>query len=90
MADVNMLNEVKTRLGIMTDFQDTLLQGYIDEVKLFMLDAGVAPEIINSIASVGIITRGVSDLWNYGAGDAKLSDYFYKRLIQLKNTQLEN
>lgn len=87
---MDMLSEVKTRLGIMTDFQDALLQGYIDEVKLFMLDAGVAPDIINSVASVGIITRGVADLWNYGAGDAKFSDYFYKRIIQLRNTKLED
>lgn len=89
MADFDMLTEVKSRLGITTEYQDQLLQGYIDEVKLFMSDAGVDTTVINSIASVGIIARGVSDLWNYGAGETQLSDYFYKRLIQLKNTKIE-
>lgn len=89
MAEFDMLTEVKGRLGITTNFQDQLIQGYIDEVKLFMLDAGVDTTVINSVASVGIIARGVSDLWNYGAGEAQLSDYFYKRLIQLKNTKIE-
>jgi len=87
--EFDMLSEVKKRLGIFTNYQDDLLQGYIDDVKLFMLDAGVDINVINSLASVGVIARGVSDLWNYGAGEAKLSNYFYKRLIQLKNTIVE-
>lgn len=89
MADFDMLASVKSTLGITTDYQDTIIKNYIDEVKLFMIDAGVDPIIVNSLASVGIISRGVSDLWNYGAGEAKLSQYFYQRLTQLKNTTIE-
>ena len=87
MADFDILTEVKKRLGIFSDYQDDLLNGYIDEVKLFIIDAGVDVEVANSIAAIGIIARGVSDLWNYGAGEVQFSDYFYKRLIQLKNTK---
>lgn len=90
MADFSMLEEVKKRLGIFTEYQDSLLQGYIDDVRLFMIDSGVEVDIVNSLAAVGIIARGVSDLWNFGAGDAGFSDYFYKRLIQLKNTKIED
>ena len=48
-----------------------------------MLDAGVAPEVVDAEASAGAITRGVADLWNYGAGEAALSPYFMQRAAQL-------
>lgn len=48
-----------------------------------MADAGVREDIINSEASVGVIARGVSDLWNYGNGSTTFSEYFYQRVIQL-------
>jgi hypothetical protein len=31
----------------------------------------------------GIVARGVSDLWNYGAADGKLSSYFMQRAAQI-------
>lgn len=88
MTNAETLKEIKKMLGITTDFQDAILEGYISEVKLFMIDAGVNPEVVNSIASLGIISRGVTDLWNYGAGEGHLSPYFYQRIIQLKNTKI--
>lgn len=80
MAGENtMLTKVKKGLGITgTDLDDTL-QEYIDEVVGFLKDAGI---LENNIPA-GIVTRGVSDLWNYGAGDGKLSDYFFQRATQL-------
>ena len=42
-------------------------------------DAGV---LENNITP-GIVTRGVSDLWNYGAGEGKFSEYFLQRATQL-------
>lgn len=79
----DILEKVKTGLGITGDFQDEILRGYIDEVRAFLLDAGVAPEVVDAEASAGAITRGVADLWNYGAGEAALSPYFMQRAAQL-------
>ena len=81
MADV--LSKVKSALGITGNYQDTTLKIYIDEVKYYMLDAGVPESVVNSDASAGVISRGVTDLWNYGTNDGKLSDYFYQRVSQL-------
>lgn len=74
-----MLEQVKTALGITGSYQDALLEGYIAEVKSFLNDAGVAESNITS----GVVARGVADLWNYGAGDGKLSPYFIQRATQL-------
>lgn len=79
MADVEMLAHVKSALGIEGDYQDDTISEYIDEVVAFLTDGGVKPVYITS----GIVARGVSDLWNYGAADGKLSDYFIKRAAQL-------
>lgn len=74
-----LLDDVKNALGITGTYQDATLNIYIVEVKSFLEDAGVAERNMSS----GIISRGVADLWNYGAGDGKLSDYFMKRAVQL-------
>jgi hypothetical protein len=81
MADV--LTKVKSALGITGNYQDTTLKIYIDEVKYYMLDAGVPESVVNSDTSAGVISRGVTDLWSYGTNDGKLSDYFYQRVSQL-------
>ena len=81
MADI--LAKVKSALGITGNYQDTTLNIYIDEVKAYMKDAGVLESIINSDVSAGVISRGVTDLWNYGSNTGKLSDYFYQRVSQL-------
>ena len=84
MADV--LESVKSALGITGTYQDATLTIYIDEVKAYMKDAGVPDEVINSSVSAGVIARGVTDLWNYNGGAGKLSDYFYQRVSQLAYT----
>lgn len=81
MADV--LEKVKRALGITGTYQDDTLNVYIDEVKAYMLDAGVPESVVNSDTSAGVIARGVTDLWNYNGGAGKLSDYFYQRVSQL-------
>lgn len=73
------LSDVKSALGITGDYQDSTLQIWMDEVVAVLKDAGVS----ESTMTVGIIARGVSDLWNYGAGDGKLSPYFMQRATQL-------
>ncbi len=84
MTDAELLEKIKLGLGITGTYQDETLKVYIDEVEEYLLDAGVNPKILSSPAAVGVITRGVSDLWNYGAGDAKLSEYFMQRASQLR------
>ena len=74
-----ILDRVKALLGITGNYQDNTINEYIIEVREFLADAGV-PE---QCTSVGLLARGVSDLWNYGAGDGKLSEYFMQRATQL-------
>lgn len=74
-----MTDDVKKALGITGDYLDDTLNFYIEEVTDFARNAGVKSEDI----SVGLVARGVSDLWNYGAGEGKLSDYFIQRCKQL-------
>ena len=78
MSDA-MLVSVKTSLNITGDYQDATISQYISEVVDFLKDAGVAADYITP----GIVARGVSDLWNYGAGEGKLSEYFKMRAAQL-------
>lgn len=73
------LEEVKNALGITGEYQDETLQVYVDEVIAFLVDAGVAESNITS----GLVARGVSDLWNYGSGAGRLSQYFMRRASQL-------
>lgn len=79
MAEDTMLTKVKKALGIEGTYQDSTLQEYIDEVTTFLQDAGVKSANITS----GLVARGVADLWNYGAADGKLSEYFMQRATQL-------
>ena len=81
MADT--LSKVKSALGITGTYQDETLKVYIDEVKEYMVSAGVSREVVDSDVSAGVIARGVTDLWNYNGGAGKLSDYFYQRVSQL-------
>lgn len=78
-----ILLSVKTNLGITGNYQDKTIEGYIEEVKQFMLDGGVKKSIVDSREATGIITRGVLDLWDYGNGEAGFSNYFLQRVTQL-------
>ena len=78
MASVT-LTDVKNALGITGTYHDFTLQIYMNEAIAFLADAGV-PE---SKMTAGVVSLGVSDLWNYGAGEGKLSEYFKMRATQL-------
>lgn len=73
------LEQVKAALGIVGNYQDDTLQVYFDEAVAFLKDAGVSDANITA----GVVARGVSDLWNYGSGNGKLSPYFMQRAAQL-------
>ena len=83
MADEELLTKIKTMLGITGDYNDEALKLYIDETRFFMRSAGVAQSVVDSSAAVGVIMRGVSDLWDTSSGGVTFSDYFIKRVIQL-------
>lgn len=88
MTDSELLAKVKIALNITGTYQDNTLLEYIAETKNYLEDAGVSAELIASDISVGVITRGVSDLWNYGMGSVTFSEYFYQRAIQLRYKNL--
>lgn len=77
------LRVVKTALGISGEFHDEILKIYIAEVLDFMRGAGIPEHVLIGAKANGAVVRGVSDLWNYGQGDAQLSPYFFQRVIQL-------
>ncbi len=83
MDSATLLEGVKESLGITGDYHDKALKNYIFEVLEYLSDAGVSDDILKSEAIVGITARGVSDLWNYGAGGTSLSPYFMQRAAQL-------
>lgn len=83
-----LLAAVKNSLNINGSQFDITLQLYIDEVKEYLRSAGVLSEVIGSTLAVGCIARGVADLWNYGNGDTKLSEYFYQRAEQLRGIEV--
>lgn len=83
MTDTELLTEVKKRIGVTGDYQDDTLMGHIQDVRDFMLDAGVSEKTLSSDQIVGAVTRGVSDLWDYGSGNGEFSPYFFQRVTQL-------
>ena len=81
MADTQLLAKVKLALGETSDFADSMIAIYIDEVLDYMKNAGVSDSIAN--VSAGVVARGVSDLWDNDGGNVKFSAYFHERVTQL-------
>lgn len=79
MTQEQMLAGVKDALGIGGTYQDNTISEYIEEVMDFLRGAGVNVEEVKP----GLVARGVSDLWNYGTGGGKLSEYFMQRATQM-------
>lgn len=88
ITEAELLSKVKQSLNITGDQFDATLQLYIDDVKGYLTSAGVREDVLGSTLSVGCISRGVADLWNYGNGDTKLSEYFYQRAAQLRSVEV--
>lgn len=80
MTDTEFLAKVKASLGITGTYLDGTISEYIAEVKAFLIGAGVPEAVI--MTRPGLVSRGVSDLWNYGSGEGKLSEYFKMSAIQ--------
>lgn len=83
MTDTELLIEVKKRIGITGSYQDDVISGHIQDVKDFMESSGVNGAVMQSSKIIGAVTRGVSDLWDYGSGKGQFSPYFFQRVSQL-------
>lgn len=77
-----LLAEVKTARNETGNFHDGRTTVFINEVKQYLLDAGVPAAVLETDKAVGTIAIGVDNLMEEGA----LSDYFKQRAIQLRNT----
>ena len=83
MSGEELRNAVKTMLLISGTFHDSMIDLYISEVLDYASAAGVPAAVLKSEKIKGLVARGVADLWNNGAGDGRLSEYFMQRVIQL-------
>ena len=83
MTEAEILAKVKTGLMISGEHFDEVLRLHIDEVKFYLRTAGVPDEVVDSDESVGVILRGVADLWSNGSGNVTFSPFFYDRVSQL-------
>lgn len=90
ITEAELLSRVKSGLNITGSQFDETLKLHIDEVKNYLVSAGVRSDVVGSTLAVGCIARGVADLWNYGNGDTKLSEYFYQRAEQLRGIEVLN
>lgn len=88
ITETELLSSVKSILQVSGEHFDTTFTLIIDEVKAYLTSAGVHADVLGSTLAVGCIARGVSDLWNYGNGDTKLSEYFYQRAEQLRGIEV--
>lgn len=80
MTAEELREEIKTRLLITGDYHNRMIDALTQDVKDYLTSAGADVE---SEAAVGVIARGVADLWNMGAGDGRFSEVFYQRAGQL-------
>lgn len=65
-------------------YNDEQLKLYIEEVLDEIIHAGVKENVAKSAAAVGCIACGVNDIWNFSSGTVKHSEYYNRRLVQLK------
>lgn len=81
-----LLKEIKASNLITGNYLDPMLKAKIKEVKNFMINAGVAENVVNSDIAIGVIAIGVNDLYTpQGTGGSpKLSEYFLQRVFQLR------
>lgn len=85
MTDDLLLVECKKGLNISlsTTALDGVLMQKLLAVKAFMSNAGVSNKAMESPLAVGVITLGVSDLWQLESGEVKFSPVFTTLLSQL-------
>lgn len=83
VSDSDLIEKVKSFIGATGTFHDTNVSMLITDIKFYLVDAGTHEVAVNSNAAVGVICRGVDDMWVSGPGTANLSKYFKERAAQL-------
>lgn len=83
ISDTELLTKVKKILSMTGTYNDDAITLLITDVKYYLQDAGVHEVAVNSHAAIGVIARGVADLWDLGSGTVNLSPFFKERAIQL-------
>lgn len=86
ITDEELLTKVKKILSMTGTYNDDAISLLITDVKYYLQDAGVHEVAVNSHAAIGVITRGVADLWDLGSGTVNLSPFFKERAAQLALT----
>ena len=95
MTKIELLEKVKCGLGNIPSHLDETIALYVDDVLEYLISAGVPKNLIDLEENfihrkcTGCVIRGVADLWNYGNGDTKLSEFFYQRADQLRGGKRE-
>ena len=87
---MDILTKVKNAIGITSDSQDETIKVYIDNIKAYMVSAGVDKSVVESDVACGAIVSGVIDLWQYGSGAISLSPFTKERIIQLRYEEMED
>lgn len=77
------ITQIKQALGIGDGIPNATISVWLTDVKDYMLNAGVPNSVINAQTTIGTLTRGVADCWNYGAGNTGWSTLFTQRVAQL-------
>lgn len=89
LSATDLLKAVKVSGNLTGDHQDETLAFYIEDVKEYLRSAGVETAVIDSTLAKGCISRGVFDLWLASGGEAKFSEAFYQRAIQLERIEVK-
>lgn len=82
-VDPQILEGVKQRLSENGNFEETdaTISDFISDVIDYMIGAGVSYAVI--ISHIGVIARGVDDMYVNGAGAAAFSPMFKNMVTQL-------
>lgn len=84
MTTNEQITKIKQGLGIAEGIPDATVEIWLTEVKDFMKNSGVPDHVINASTTIGLLARGVSDIWNYGDSEKTgFSVVFMQRVAQL-------
>lgn len=89
ISDRELLEYIKNDNNLYGTQHDMTLQVKIATIKGYLKSAGISDNTIGSTLAIGVISRGVMDIWNYGNGDTKLSPFFYELADQLRDVEVE-
>lgn len=84
MTDAEMLDMVKTGLGLSGPDLDASISIKLLAVKQYILNAGVTIQNLESDLGIATLTVGVNDLWDTTSGEVKFSEAFDILMGQLK------